>query len=203
MRGTLGGRIGYCWFFLVMRISWLWPDWSPLMRLRGWLVKPCFRKCGKDFQLASTAMILHADRIEVGDHVYLAHNTWVQGVAGVVLEDEVMLGPQTVVVTSNHGMKDGSYRWAHGEMAPVQIGRGSWTGAGCKVLPGVVIGKGALCAAGSVVTTSVPDYTIAAGVPARTVARVDPTSGEKRRPTGEGPADRQGKQHAHLDPQTQ
>jgi chloramphenicol O-acetyltransferase type B len=36
-------------------------------------------------------------------------------------------------------------------------------------MPGVTVGKGAVVAAGSIVTRDIPEYGIAAGVPARTV----------------------------------
>jgi acetyltransferase-like isoleucine patch superfamily enzyme len=45
----------------------------------------------------------------------------------------------------------------------------SWLGFGVIVLDGVRIGKGAVVGAGSVVTSDVPDYAVAVGVPARVV----------------------------------
>jgi acetyltransferase-like isoleucine patch superfamily enzyme len=46
-----------------------------------------------------------------------------------------------------------------------------WIGFGAIVLSGVTIGRGALIAAGSVVTSDIPPYAIAAGSPARKVGR--------------------------------
>jgi acetyltransferase-like isoleucine patch superfamily enzyme len=51
----------------------------------------------------------------------------------------------------------------------VEIGNDVWIGRGAKILGGVTIGDGAIIAAWSVVTRSVPPYTVAAGVPARSV----------------------------------
>ena len=45
----------------------------------------------------------------------------------------------------------------------------AWIGFGVIVLDGVRIGKGAVIGAGSVVRDSMPDYSIAAGIPARVV----------------------------------
>jgi acetyltransferase-like isoleucine patch superfamily enzyme len=50
---------------------------------------------------------------------------------------------------------------------PIFIGHDVWIGAHAIILPGVSIGNGAVVAAGAVVTKSVPDYAIVAGVPAR------------------------------------
>ena len=45
-----------------------------------------------------------------------------------------------------------------------------WIGFGAVVLTGVTIGRGAVVAAGSVVTRDVPPYAIVAGNPARTLS---------------------------------
>ena len=42
----------------------------------------------------------------------------------------------------------------------------AYIGAGSQIMPGVTIGEGALVAAGSIVTKSVPDYTVVGGNPA-------------------------------------
>jgi acetyltransferase-like isoleucine patch superfamily enzyme len=52
-----------------------------------------------------------------------------------------------------------------------------WIGAGAIVLPGVTIGKGAVVAAGAVVTSSVPPFTVVGGVPARPIKTIaDPAA---------------------------
>lgn len=59
---------------------------------------------------------------------------------------------------------------AFDEFKEVSIGHDVWIGARAIVLDGVVIGNGAIIGAGAVVTSDVPPYAIAVGVPAR-VAR--------------------------------
>jgi acetyltransferase-like isoleucine patch superfamily enzyme len=55
----------------------------------------------------------------------------------------------------------------------VHIGDESWLGHGCVVLPGVTIGRHSVVAAGAVVTNDVPDYSVAAGVPARVIKTLE------------------------------
>lgn len=169
-------RLKYLWFYIIMRITWVLPDWQPIMRFRGWLVGPSFKRRGKNFQLASTVMVVNSANVIVGDNVYFADGVWMQGVGGINIADEVMLGPQTVIATNNHQIYKGSFRFAKGRSAPVKIGFGSWTGAGVKITSGVEIGRSVLCAAGAVVTKNVPNNVIVGGVPAEIIATINENS---------------------------
>lgn len=51
----------------------------------------------------------------------------------------------------------------------VEIGEGVWIGARVTILGGVKIGNGSIIAAGAVVASSIPPFSIAAGVPARVI----------------------------------
>ena len=48
----------------------------------------------------------------------------------------------------------------------MEIGDRAWIGCNVVILPGVTIGEGAVCCAGSVVTKDVEPFTVVAGVPA-------------------------------------
>lgn len=49
----------------------------------------------------------------------------------------------------------------------------AYVGAHAQIMPGVTIGEGAMIAAGSIVTKSVPDGMVVAGNPARIICSVD------------------------------
>ncbi len=55
----------------------------------------------------------------------------------------------------------------------VIINDGAHIGIGAIILPGVTIGKGAIIGAGSVVTKDIPDYSIAVGMPAKVIKKID------------------------------
>lgn len=165
----MGRVIAYAWFTLVSSLTGFLPDFTPCLRFRGWLVRLCFSSCGRNFQLASNVKILFTTRIEVGRDVYIAPGCWLQGVGGISLGDEVMLGPYTVLASNNHTKVNGSYRFGAGASAPIRLGRGAWTGAHVVVTAGCTIGDGAAIAAGAVVTQDVPADTVAGGVPARVI----------------------------------
>jgi maltose O-acetyltransferase len=108
-----------------------------------------------------------SNHIEIGRDVYIATGSWIHGWGGIVLEDEVQLGPYSVLVTGDHTLKDGSYRYGPSALAPIRICHGSWVAAHAVVTKGVTLGRGALLAANSVATKNIPDFAIAAGTPAR------------------------------------
>lgn len=82
------------------------------------------------------------------------------------------MGPECVIYTQNHKhsnidipMIDQGFE----EIRPVHIMDDVWIGSRVIILPGVTIGKGCIIAAGSVVTKSIPDYSIVGGVPGKVI----------------------------------
>jgi maltose O-acetyltransferase len=64
------------------------------------------------------------------------------------------------------------------DAGPVTIEDHVWIGSRAMILPGVTVGRGAVVAAGSVVTKDVAPMTVVAGVPAKPVAERDPGATE-------------------------
>ena len=93
---------------------------------------------------------------------------------GIRLERQVTLAERVLILThtnvgyANHPLQ------AHfpALAAPVVIEQGSFVGAGATIMPGVRVSARSFVAAGSVVTTSVAEGTLVAGVPARAVRRI-------------------------------
>ena len=153
-----------------MKFTGILPDLVPIMRLRGSLLKPIFRKCGRNFQICSHSMIVGPENVSIGDDVYLAFGCWIQGSGGIVLEDEVMLGPYSILASSNHTKHQDSYRFGCPSLKPIVLRKGSWTGSHVTVLGGVEVGEGSAVAANSVVTKNVPAGFVVGGVPAKIIS---------------------------------
>jgi maltose O-acetyltransferase len=161
----------YLWFHLVaIATSWL-PDLRPFLRMRGFLLRPSFKSCGKNLQVARHVNINFTNRVEIGNDVFLGAGCWLQAQGGILLEDEVQVGPYAVLVAGDHTQVNGSYRFGPRNLGQIRIGPGSWIAAHATVTKGVIIGRGALLAANSVATHDVPPFAVAAGVPARLIQK--------------------------------
>lgn len=95
--------------------------------------------------------------------------------------ERIVIG-RRVAVTENVGIFDIWHRYDNPDVpivdqplrtAPVEIGDGCLIGMGAVIMPGVRIGRQSVVAANAVVTESVPDWSVVAGVPARIVKRYD------------------------------
>lgn len=80
--------------------------------------------------------------------------------------DDVSLGPNATILTLGHDPQSSTFADRGGR---VVIEDHAWVAYGTIVLPGVTVGRGAVVAAGAVVTRDVLPYSIVAGVPARQV----------------------------------
>lgn len=87
---------------------------------------------------------------------------------GVILEDEVFVGP-SAVFTNVRTPRAAFPRNRPEDYVPTVVKRGATIGANATVVCGVTIGEWAFVAAGAVVTRDVPPYALVAGVPARPV----------------------------------
>jgi len=99
---------------------------------------------------------------------------------GVRLGKYVMLAPRVAVIGADHRHgTPGSPIMFSGRPAilPTAIEDDAWIGFGAIIMQGLTIGRGAIVAAGAVVTRDVPPYEIHGGVPARKIGErfSDPT----------------------------
>ena len=96
---------------------------------------------------------------------------------------------QNVTVTGlNYNYQDADKRIDEQGVStrPVTIEDDVWVGANAVILPGVTLGKHSVVAAGSVVSRSVPPYSVCAGSPAKAIKQFNPQSKiwEKISPNG-------------------
>jgi acetyltransferase-like isoleucine patch superfamily enzyme len=74
-----------------------------------------------------------------------------------------------MLITGAHQIGDEYQRARDLNPEPINIEEGVWLGARCIILPGVTVGRGAVVAAGAIVTKDVPPNKLVAGVPAKVI----------------------------------
>ena len=108
--------------------------------------------------------------IRIGDR------TGVSGMLGIWAEESVTIGKNVLLARgvqihdSRHSTDDRDtpiQRQGMTGTQPVEVRDGAWIGAQAVILSGVTIGQNAVVGANSVVTSDVPDFATAVGVPAR------------------------------------
>ena len=140
-------------------------------------------------------VIDHSPVVTIGDRVLIGKGSGIVGHHTVVIGDDVFTGHHVYITDANHGYEDTSLPIGKQFAAPrpVRIGAGSWLGHGTVVLPGADIGRNVAVGAGSVVTGTLPDFSVAVGNPARVIRQfvagegwVRTSRDDARQPAGDG-----------------
>ena len=134
---------------------------------------------GKQVSISDDTKIIGAENVFIGDDVSLGTGTLLMcSKAKIVFGDHVMLGPYVSVITGDHRTDlIGRYMTQISEAeklsendSPVIFEGDNWVGCKATILKGVTIGRGAVIAAGAVVTKDVPPYALVGGVPAKIIS---------------------------------
>lgn len=110
------------------------------------------------------------ENINIGKNVFINHACTFMDRGGITIEDNVLIGPKVNLITTNHPINPAERRATISQ--PIVIKKGAWIGVGATILPGVIIGKNSIVAAGAVVSKNVPDNTIVGGIPAKFIKSI-------------------------------
>ena len=152
-------------------------------RAKARLFKACYRqlfaRCGRGVTFDPVTSHISYSHTSVGCHVFIGGHAWWSGSsdAPIRIGSFVMFGPHVTLLCGDHEIDRLGVPMAlipASERAPersagITIEDDVWIGANTTILKGVTVGRGAVVAAGSVVTRSVPAFHVAAGVPAKVV----------------------------------
>lgn len=119
---------------------------------------------GDDVSIGSGSIVEH--HVTIGKGVRIHSMAFVPELS--VLEDGCWLGPHVVLTNARYPKSPG----AKASLVGPTVRAGAKIGANATILPGVVVGVGALIGAGTVVTRDVPDYAIVVGNPGRVIGDV-------------------------------
>lgn len=132
----------------------------------------------------SLATMKRGAKIHISNGVYIGKSSLVAA-KSIVIEKNTLISSNCFIADNDgHSLdlkirrKDvinrlkGSKKWSQIKVETVKICKDSWIGYGSIILKGVTIGEGSIVGAGSVVTSSVPPFTVVAGNPATIIKRI-------------------------------
>lgn len=114
-------------------------------------------------------------KITIGHSCNIGAQSHITAINKIIIGNNVLTGPRVLITDNAHGESKAELL----EVAPVfrpLVSKGAviiednvWIGEGTMIMPNVHIGKSAIIACNSVVTTDIPAYAIAAGSPAKII----------------------------------
>ena len=142
--------------------------------------KSCQLRLGRNVAIGAFSVLsVEPDRLsnpgefavlEIGDYTYIGEGNNLRAAGGIHIGANCLISQGVSIISTLHStdlatpMTDQPSR---ADRRGVIIHDDVWLGTNTTILPGVTIGRGAIVGAGSVVTKSVAEYTVVAGVPAR------------------------------------
>ncbi len=152
-------------------------DMPPLLNLRHLVIKLLFT-AGGGLLVGSNCLFVRPHGVGGGDLVFgqqvkIHRDVEIDYSGGVTVGDDVWLSQSVLIETHDHKVNTGPKSSWEYVSSSLTINDNVWIGAKAIILePVSSIGKGAVVAAGAVVTKDVEPYTIVAGVPAKVIKKL-------------------------------
>jgi acetyltransferase-like isoleucine patch superfamily enzyme len=135
-----------------------------------WFRKFVYRRFGMTIGQSSWiymgAEIRSAKKITIGENCSIGHDVILDGRNGLVIGNNVNISSQVWIWTMQHDPQSPTFASVGAE---VLVEDYVWISGRAIILPGVVLAKGTVVAAGAVVTRSTEAFSIVAGMPARKI----------------------------------
>jgi acetyltransferase-like isoleucine patch superfamily enzyme len=141
----------------------------PSHTLRLWYYRCCWKcEIGPNSFIFMDAWFDTRGSFRMGRNSTINQKCRLDNRGSITIGDNVAISTETCILTADHDPRDDDFG---GRARSVQIEDYVFIGTRAMILPGVTLGRGAVVAAGAVVTRSVAPYAIVAGIPAREIGR--------------------------------
>jgi acetyltransferase-like isoleucine patch superfamily enzyme len=144
----------------------------PVFRLRMAAYRLLGLRVGSESSILMATEFYAARHVSIGRHTVINPHCYLDGRGGLTIGDNVNISSHVVIVAGTHDIHDGAE--FSGSVRPICIEDYAWLCTRCTILAGVTVGRGAVVAAGAVVTHAVPPFTVVGGVPARKIGERTP-----------------------------
>jgi len=147
------------------------PMGKIFLAVRNGMLRGFLKSLGCNTTVESRVFFGNGRDVEIGDYSQINEDCWIRNVK---IGCNVMIAPRTMILNYGHNtgrtdvpMIDQGIRTYQQTMIEDDV----WIGVQAIILPGIRIGKGAIVAAGAVVTKDVESYAVVGGNPARMIKR--------------------------------
>lgn len=158
----------YNWFLDLELMLLRFVGHIPVHTIRKLFYKLEGIKIGKGSTIHMWANFFDPVNIKIGNDTIIGDHVFLDGRDKLVIGDHVDIASSVLIYNSEHDVNSEDFR---PQLGAVEIGDYVFIGPRAIILPGVKIGKGAVVAAGAVVTKNVADFTIVGGVPAQIIGQ--------------------------------
>lgn len=125
-------------------------------------------RMGKGSVIHTGARFYEPSRIRIGDDTIIGEGAVLDGRGSITIGDHVDMATEVMIYNSQHDTSSDDF---HAITRDVVIKDYVFIGPRAIILPGVTVGRGAVVAAGAVVTRDVPDFAVVGGVPAAVIGQ--------------------------------
>ncbi len=143
----------------------------PIHFVRRFFYRISGMKIGHKSTIHCWARFFEPSNIEIGNETIIGDNCFMDGRDKLIIGNNVDIASQVLLYNSEHDIHSPDF-YAD-KISPIEIGDYVFIGPRAIILPGVKIGRGAVVAAGAVVTHDIADYKIVAGIPAKEIGDRD------------------------------
>ncbi len=145
----------------------------PFHVIRRAYLRACGMKIGANVGLFRGCLIIRPEQISIGDNCIIGFQCFLGGEAGIVIGRNVNIAAFSILLGGGHDINDPTFTAIR---KPIVVEDYAWIATRSTIMGGVRIGRGAVVAAGAVVTRDVAPYSVVAGVPARVIGQRDPAA---------------------------
>jgi len=166
--GKITNRLSSIWLEFVTGFLWWFVAEVPIHHFRRFFYRLAGMKIGKGSTIHMRVRVYDPRQIKIGNDTIIGERVVLDGRAPLTIGDHVDIATNAMIFNSHHDIQSEDFR-------PIEkantIEDYVFIGPNAIILPGVTIGRGAVVAAGAVVTKDVPSMEVVAGVPAQSIGQ--------------------------------
>jgi acetyltransferase-like isoleucine patch superfamily enzyme len=168
-------RAAIHWEFLKRESHITWPFYGPIL--------PALREGRLRIDPKVTVMpgvwitVPGDGRLSIGTGTWLNMGVMLAAYEQIEIGDDCLFANNCFVTDADHAFDDPTipvYHQGYNLKGPTKIGNNVWCGVNVAVLGGVTIGDSCVIGSNSVVASDLEPYSVAAGIPARMIRRIEP-----------------------------